>query len=127
LTCTKFKAISRPHLFNEFYFRPYKSGGTDGILLPPTTEVNRAMERLEFWCSDEIAPHVRSCVIAPWHESGPCGQDGTLPPRPLLTYSWSRSSSAWGRLLVWSSEFFCHRHSFHTIRSGQFMPRPSPG
>ncbi|KAJ7725409.1 hypothetical protein B0H14DRAFT_3002961 [Mycena olivaceomarginata] len=54
LTCTKFKAISRPHLFNEFYFRPYKS----------------AMERLEFWCSDEIAPHVRSCVIAPWHEGG---------------------------------------------------------
>jgi hypothetical protein len=29
------------------------------------------MERLEFWFSDEIAPHVRSCVIAPWHESGP--------------------------------------------------------
>ncbi|KAJ7798848.1 hypothetical protein B0H14DRAFT_2904883 [Mycena olivaceomarginata] len=71
LTCTEFKAISRPHLFNEFYFRPYKSGGTDGILLPPTTEVNRAMERLEFWCSDEIAPHVRSCVIAPWREGGP--------------------------------------------------------
>ncbi|KAJ7303066.1 hypothetical protein DFH08DRAFT_57004 [Mycena albidolilacea] len=74
LTCTEFKAISRPHLFNEFYFRLYKSCGADGILLlPTTTEVNRAMERLEFWCSDEIAPHVRSCVIAPWHKSGPVG------------------------------------------------------
>ncbi|KAJ7304857.1 hypothetical protein DFH08DRAFT_976457 [Mycena albidolilacea] len=71
LTYTKFKGISRPLLFNEFHFHPYASGQRDDILLPGPTEVNQSMERLEFWCSDEIAPNVRSCTMTPWRKLGP--------------------------------------------------------
>ncbi|KAJ6498913.1 hypothetical protein C8R45DRAFT_821665, partial [Mycena sanguinolenta] len=62
LTCKKFKDISRPFLFAHLSFQPYSVRG-DVILLPPSIVVDRALECLEFWTSDEIAPHVRSCTI----------------------------------------------------------------
>ncbi|KAF7376500.1 L-aminoadipate-semialdehyde dehydrogenase [Mycena sanguinolenta] len=74
LTCRKFKDISRPFLFTHLHFHPY-SVRDDAILLPPSIVVDGALECLEFWTSDEIAPHVRSCKITPsedtmvWHQN----------------------------------------------------------
>ncbi|KAJ6506801.1 hypothetical protein C8R45DRAFT_817047, partial [Mycena sanguinolenta] len=67
LTCKRFKRISRPLLFTHFKFRPYGIVHGFGMKLLPADEedIAKVMERLEFWCSDEIAPHVRSCEITP--------------------------------------------------------------
>ncbi|KAJ7359889.1 hypothetical protein DFH08DRAFT_1075216 [Mycena albidolilacea] len=97
LTHNKFKGISRPLLYKQFHFHPYASGQGDTILLPSPTEVNQTMERLDFWCSDEIAPNVRSCEITPWRMIGPVWSrwETKSLTRPPLTSSWYRYSSAW--------------------------------
>ncbi|KAF8206877.1 hypothetical protein K438DRAFT_1483360, partial [Mycena galopus ATCC 62051] len=63
LSLTSFKGISRPLLFTHLDFHPYTLYSGEVVLLPRKTEVNRSLERLDFWSSDEIARHVRSCNI----------------------------------------------------------------
>ncbi|KAJ7508386.1 hypothetical protein B0H11DRAFT_2304229 [Mycena galericulata] len=55
--------MSFPHLFAAFEFTPYSTGSYGAPLLPSPTEVHRRLERLNFWCSSEIAPFVRYCNI----------------------------------------------------------------
>ncbi|KAJ6498882.1 hypothetical protein C8R45DRAFT_799244, partial [Mycena sanguinolenta] len=62
LTTSIFKDLSRAFLFAHFAFHPYAVRDGD-IVLPLTLVVNRALERLKFWTSDGIAPHVRSCKV----------------------------------------------------------------
>ncbi|KAF8176224.1 hypothetical protein K438DRAFT_1847144 [Mycena galopus ATCC 62051] len=58
LSSQKFKALSRPLLFNHvtFHFglRPFPL----------------SLQCMDFWCSDEIAPHVRSCKLSVWGKLG---------------------------------------------------------
>ncbi|KAJ6506020.1 hypothetical protein DFH09DRAFT_1289166 [Mycena vulgaris] len=61
-----FSRISRPLVFSNFDFHPYAVGFGGSRLLPSAAEVERSFERLNFWCSPEIAPLVRSCKITPW-------------------------------------------------------------
>ncbi|KAJ7149183.1 hypothetical protein C8R43DRAFT_1007425 [Mycena crocata] len=64
LTDRYFSGISRPLLFTTFDFHPYAvSAGSD---LPFHTATTKSMERLNSWCSAEIAPLVRSCNISPY-------------------------------------------------------------
>ncbi|KAJ6546755.1 hypothetical protein DFH09DRAFT_1506527 [Mycena vulgaris] len=65
-TYRTFSRISRPLVFSDFDFHPYAVGAGDRRLLPSATEVKRSFERLNFWCSPEIAPLVRSCKITAW-------------------------------------------------------------
>ncbi|KAJ6506788.1 hypothetical protein C8R45DRAFT_1208777 [Mycena sanguinolenta] len=65
LACKRFKCISRPLLFSHFDFHPYAIIH-GGMLLPSRLDVLYALDRLEFWTSDGIAPHVRSCKISTW-------------------------------------------------------------
>ncbi|KAJ7755256.1 hypothetical protein B0H16DRAFT_1458795 [Mycena metata] len=69
LVCHTFFALSRPFLFADFYFhvgqgpRGRAAGRTlaeDGV---------RALERLDFWSSNDIAPLVRSCTLG-YHADG---------------------------------------------------------
>ncbi|KAJ7289494.1 hypothetical protein C8J57DRAFT_1277848 [Mycena rebaudengoi] len=64
LTTSTFHHISRPLLFRHFDFHPYTSLDLAGV--PP---VERALERLRFWSSPEIAPLVHSCDITPFRLS----------------------------------------------------------
>ncbi|KAJ6498878.1 hypothetical protein C8R45DRAFT_797285, partial [Mycena sanguinolenta] len=63
LTSEMFRDLSRPFVFAHFVFHPYAVGTERDIILPPNIMVDRALERLEFWTSTDIAPHVRSCEI----------------------------------------------------------------
>ncbi|KAJ7185349.1 hypothetical protein C8R46DRAFT_1342637 [Mycena filopes] len=65
LTSHRFCALSRPHIFAEFRFRPYAIGDK-GLLLPKPPQMKKASDRLKFWLSDEIAPFVRVCTITPF-------------------------------------------------------------
>ncbi|KAJ7096095.1 hypothetical protein C8R44DRAFT_989397 [Mycena epipterygia] len=62
LTCRTFRGVSRPRLFADLRFTPYCLSD-HRVLLPSPTEVDRRLERLNFWCSAEIAPLVRYCDI----------------------------------------------------------------
>ncbi|KAJ6498902.1 hypothetical protein C8R45DRAFT_821112, partial [Mycena sanguinolenta] len=62
LTSSIFKDVCRSFLFAHLDFHPYAIRDRK-IVLPPSLEITRALERLEFWASDDIAPHVRSCKI----------------------------------------------------------------
>ncbi|KAJ7727538.1 hypothetical protein DFH07DRAFT_1066520 [Mycena maculata] len=57
--CHRFHAISSPLLFARFQYRPGVSleGSMRGSIL------TRELERLAFWSSERIAPHVRTCFI----------------------------------------------------------------
>ncbi|KAJ7221271.1 hypothetical protein GGX14DRAFT_353679, partial [Mycena pura] len=65
LTNSSFCRLIRPLLFTHLDFHPYAcdrhTPETRG--LPSSKEVERLMERLHFWCSDAIAPYVRSIKI----------------------------------------------------------------
>ncbi|KAJ7844454.1 hypothetical protein B0H13DRAFT_2411515 [Mycena leptocephala] len=67
-TSRRFCDISRPHLFSALEFHPYASN-EKGVVLPPASVVQRAIDRLDFWTSDGIAPLVRSCEITPWERN----------------------------------------------------------
>ncbi|KAJ7200813.1 hypothetical protein GGX14DRAFT_466169, partial [Mycena pura] len=86
LTSQSFRHLSRPLLFSHFHFHPYAIGPGDGILLPSSLKVENAKERLDFWCSEQIAPLVRSCNISPWTRSLHSKQtfSGTETPHILL-------------------------------------------
>ncbi|KAJ7087053.1 hypothetical protein C8R43DRAFT_1142387 [Mycena crocata] len=62
-----FYRISHHLLFARFSFHPYAVAGDNGLLLPSPEDVERSMERLNFWCSADVAPSVRSCVVSPWY------------------------------------------------------------
>ncbi|KAJ7714511.1 hypothetical protein B0H16DRAFT_1618636 [Mycena metata] len=66
LTFHLFCRITRPLLFTHFDFHPYCIGANGALLLPQKEHVDMALERLNFWFSDEIAPSVRSCTVVPW-------------------------------------------------------------
>ncbi|KAJ6555046.1 hypothetical protein DFH09DRAFT_1494165 [Mycena vulgaris] len=70
-TYRTFSRILRPLVFSDFDFHPYALGAVGRRLLPSAGEVERSFERLNFWCSLEIAPLVRSCKITPWQKLGP--------------------------------------------------------
>ncbi|KAJ7135791.1 hypothetical protein C8R44DRAFT_976583, partial [Mycena epipterygia] len=65
LTCRTFHVVSRPLLFANFDWHPYVLFN-DGVRLPLPEKFELAIQRLEFWSSDAIAPLVRSCDIMPW-------------------------------------------------------------
>ncbi|KAF8188469.1 hypothetical protein K438DRAFT_2019268 [Mycena galopus ATCC 62051] len=66
LTCRNFLHLSRPQMFCELRFTPH-SLDLKGALLPPSAaDVDRRLERLDFFSSSEIAPFVRDCHISVW-------------------------------------------------------------
>ncbi|KAJ7135799.1 hypothetical protein C8R44DRAFT_729354 [Mycena epipterygia] len=79
LACRTFHRTAR-HLFADFDFHPYTSVGLgyDHLRLPSPEKIDSTLERLNFWCSDEIATLVRSCENDPWqrgtsfHSDSPC-------------------------------------------------------
>ncbi|KAJ6518285.1 hypothetical protein C8R47DRAFT_1312714 [Mycena vitilis] len=78
LTHHDFCRITRPLLFTHFDFHPYAAGTNSALLLPPAVEVAKALDCLEFWSSDEIAPLVRSCDVTPMSQ-GPFYEKPTEP------------------------------------------------
>ncbi|KAJ7644652.1 hypothetical protein FB45DRAFT_999624 [Roridomyces roridus] len=72
----KFTAISRVLLFSQFVFEPDRyEMHLDGVRqmtfsLPVHNTVRLALDRLELWSSDAIAPFVRECTIAPRQRLG---------------------------------------------------------
>ncbi|KAJ7056971.1 hypothetical protein C8F01DRAFT_1308506 [Mycena amicta] len=66
----RFRELSKAPLFAHFEFHPYALALTahsiKQALLPEPENFQKFSERLEFWCSDAIAPHVRTCVVSPW-------------------------------------------------------------
>ncbi|KAJ7061665.1 hypothetical protein C8F01DRAFT_1138055 [Mycena amicta] len=70
LAARDFALLARPFLFSSFNFHPYAPGRVHGayrLLLPSPEKIQRYLERLHFWLSDDIAPLVRSCAVTPWH------------------------------------------------------------
>ncbi|KAJ7614288.1 hypothetical protein DFH06DRAFT_134417 [Mycena polygramma] len=63
LACRTFRGVSRPRVFAKFAFEVYRITTEGALLLPSPAEVDMRLERLDFWCSPEIAPLVRSCEI----------------------------------------------------------------
>ncbi|KAJ7192297.1 hypothetical protein GGX14DRAFT_380281, partial [Mycena pura] len=63
LTNNTLRRLVRPLLFTHLDFHPYARGERGIALLPSSEEVERSMERLHFWRSDEIASFVRSIKI----------------------------------------------------------------
>ncbi|KAJ7804286.1 hypothetical protein B0H14DRAFT_3486416 [Mycena olivaceomarginata] len=70
LTHRIFSRLSRHLIFADFHFYPYAISGRT-VLLPPVMKIKRALERLDFWTSEDIAPLVRSCEIKPCADSAP--------------------------------------------------------
>jgi hypothetical protein len=70
LTQRSFYRISRHLIFADFHFHPYATSGLS-LLLPSVAKIKRAIERLEFWTSSDVAPLVRSCKLTPWVDSTP--------------------------------------------------------
>ncbi|KAJ7474374.1 hypothetical protein B0H11DRAFT_2282232 [Mycena galericulata] len=68
-----FRRLCLPLLFTDFRFYPYTSDSRDGSIVPPTTEIQVHLDRLNFWSSEEIAPLVRSCHVTgdeTWWDDG---------------------------------------------------------
>ncbi|KAJ6561679.1 hypothetical protein B0H19DRAFT_942704, partial [Mycena capillaripes] len=63
LTLPAFRRLLQPLLFANFDFHPYALDVDGGFLLPSTEQVEESLARLNFWCSDEIIPLIRSCRI----------------------------------------------------------------
>ncbi|KAJ7644769.1 hypothetical protein FB45DRAFT_898627 [Roridomyces roridus] len=75
----RFSAISRTLLFSHLVFHPYhiRHFWEPTIVTRPSPQyIQLALDRLNFWSSDEIAPLVRECTIMP------------------LDLKWERSDSA---------------------------------
>ncbi|KAJ6514313.1 hypothetical protein C8R47DRAFT_1090915 [Mycena vitilis] len=77
LTSLRLHCLTRPLLFRKFEFHPYTclpgyrttSGNPSSLALPGPEQINLVIQRLRFWSTDDIAPFVRSCLIAPWPTS----------------------------------------------------------
>ncbi|KAJ7164442.1 hypothetical protein C8R46DRAFT_1099536 [Mycena filopes] len=85
LTYRLFSWITRPLIFTHLDFHPYCIGANANLLLPAQEHVDAAMERLNFWLSDEIGPWVRSCSITPWRPQGPVRSKWTWDSSPTST------------------------------------------
>ncbi|KAJ7062677.1 hypothetical protein C8F01DRAFT_1368417 [Mycena amicta] len=61
LTNRRFRRLSKALLFANFDFHPYTLVTALGVTQPrlPHADARRMTERLEFWCSDPIALHLR--------------------------------------------------------------------
>ncbi|KAJ7246877.1 hypothetical protein B0H12DRAFT_1324979 [Mycena haematopus] len=74
--------IARPFGFVEFKLYPYPYE-----FQPPNAQLDDALERLRFWTSPRIAPHVRSCVARQdmyrWQGSTMISEDDE-PPHVLM-------------------------------------------
>ncbi|KAJ7726708.1 hypothetical protein DFH07DRAFT_1000701 [Mycena maculata] len=56
-----FHRISRSFLFREFRFHPYSIPDNAG----QAEQTDPVQQRLRFWCSAEIAPCIRVCIVSP--------------------------------------------------------------
>ncbi|KAJ7644757.1 hypothetical protein FB45DRAFT_1053430 [Roridomyces roridus] len=68
LSARRFSAISRPLLFGHLPFHPCLTHHFPEPICsrPPSPQYTQfALDRLNFWSSDEIAPMVRECTISP--------------------------------------------------------------
>ncbi|KAJ7111865.1 hypothetical protein C8R44DRAFT_985332 [Mycena epipterygia] len=105
-THRRFARLSRPLRFTDFDFHPYE---LHGLRLPSADEVQRSLERLTFWCSDDIAPLVRACHVVPWMENvGPVGSfSPTDTPYVLLSAFFERLPcfTRLQRLYCWGVHF----------------------
>ncbi|KAJ7445660.1 hypothetical protein FB451DRAFT_976753, partial [Mycena latifolia] len=61
LTCSTFRGILIPLLFTHFAFHTWTPVAKGS---PSVAEIDRYLERLDFFSSDEIGPLVRSCAIS---------------------------------------------------------------
>ncbi|KAJ7149259.1 hypothetical protein C8R43DRAFT_1193010 [Mycena crocata] len=73
MTSRTFYRISRHLLFDKFLFHPYTVDISGAVLLPEAQKLEHSLDRLNFWCSEDVAPLVRSCIINPWRH----GDSGT--------------------------------------------------
>ncbi|KAJ7644703.1 hypothetical protein FB45DRAFT_1053392 [Roridomyces roridus] len=64
-THRQFTAISRPLLFTHFTFHPYLLDIRGYFCAVFYDDIDLEVERLKFWSSEEIAPLVRQCTVAP--------------------------------------------------------------
>ncbi|KAJ7644739.1 hypothetical protein FB45DRAFT_299163 [Roridomyces roridus] len=79
------RAISRPLLFSHLVFHPYHRVATENQAhpepaLPSPEAVQFALDRLEFWSSDEIAPFVQECEVAPRYRYCESEEEAELQP-----------------------------------------------
>ncbi|KAJ7124634.1 hypothetical protein C8R43DRAFT_867270, partial [Mycena crocata] len=61
LTSRTFYSISRHLLFERFLFHPYTVDITGAVLLPEPQKLEYSLDRLNFWCSEDVASLVRLC------------------------------------------------------------------
>ncbi|KAJ7160444.1 hypothetical protein C8R46DRAFT_1108146 [Mycena filopes] len=71
LTCREFYLLARPLIFADFDCHPYIRSQSGYMHPPPAAVARRALRRLYFWSSDEIAPFVRTCSFTPWGTQTP--------------------------------------------------------
>ncbi|KAJ7752564.1 hypothetical protein B0H16DRAFT_786868 [Mycena metata] len=94
LTHRAFCWITRPLIFVHLKFHPYCIHSANGTLLLPQKEhIDMALERLDFWSSDRIAPSVRSCTITSWRYTGqslPSTWTTSQTPHVLLNHFLAR-------------------------------------
>ncbi|KAF7289154.1 hypothetical protein MIND_01376400 [Mycena indigotica] len=89
MTNRTFSVLARPLRFSHFNFMPFTSSLLEYHIPTPAEP-----ERLEFWCSERIAPLVRSCPIRPW-----------LPfPMRLNNATEDNSNAAFGLLTTFLSK-----------------------
>ncbi|KAJ7112820.1 hypothetical protein C8R43DRAFT_133510 [Mycena crocata] len=65
-TCHTFWVLSRPTIFSHFRFNPNAGAPYRfrlNTITPKASYVQKLTEGLEFWCSDTIAPFVRTCEM----------------------------------------------------------------
>ncbi|KAF7312985.1 hypothetical protein MKEN_00983200 [Mycena kentingensis (nom. inval.)] len=63
LTNRRFRTLTKPLLFSHFEFHPYRRRNGEE---PAPTDLEASKKRLQFWCREDIAQLVRSCVASPW-------------------------------------------------------------
>ncbi|KAJ7124017.1 hypothetical protein C8R43DRAFT_1135805 [Mycena crocata] len=64
LTSRTLNRLSFPFRFSRFELCLLKTKPGGGLQHPSATEVHRTLQRLDFWCSEMVAPLVRTCKIA---------------------------------------------------------------
>ncbi|KAJ7644688.1 hypothetical protein FB45DRAFT_298753 [Roridomyces roridus] len=89
-TDRKFSTASRALVFSHLVFYPYHlDEPLEYLALPGNDGVQLSLERLRFWSSDQIAPFVRECTIAPRRqrpgEAEPVRLNFTDSPNILMT------------------------------------------
>ncbi|KAJ7021317.1 hypothetical protein C8F04DRAFT_1141428 [Mycena alexandri] len=65
-------------------------------MLPQKQHIDAALERLNFWLSDEIAPSVSSCAVTPWRPQSTWRFSPSQTPHVLLDIFFGRLASFTG-------------------------------